>query len=241
EAFQVIERIAIQQSAPMVVVGKDFQYRLNSSSLEGQDMSVWNTSRGKTEQGLESIDLHIPLLGRHQIENAATAYAVLHTINENGLPVNLPAIKQGFATVIWPGRFEVLQRQPVVVVDSAHNQDSAQRLKVALQDYFPGKSTILVFGASEDKDIRGMLGELLPNARLMILTRSFHPRAADPRELLRIAEEFDCPAVVESSVESALRRALQQVDNESIVLVTGSIFMAAEARHSWYNQIGLTK
>ena len=141
----------------------------------------------------------------------------------------------------WPGRFEVLQRQPVVVVDSAHNQDSAQRLKVALQDYFPGKSTILVFGASEDKDIRGMLGELLPNARLMILTRSYHPRAADPQELLRIAEVFDCPAVVESSVESALLRAIQQVDNESIVLVTGSIFMAAEARHSWYNQIDLTK
>ena len=75
EAFQVIERIAKQQSAPMVVVGKDFQYRLNSSSLDGQDMSIWNSSWEKAEQvDLESIDLHIPLLGRHQIENAATAY-----------------------------------------------------------------------------------------------------------------------------------------------------------------------
>lgn len=232
EAFQVIERTALQKSSPLVVVGKDYQYRLNSFSLDGQNFSVWHTA---PQAKGEMIDLMIPLLGRHQVENAATAFAVLQTVNQIGLPVSLAAIRQGFAEVSWPGRFEVLQREPVVLVDSAHNRDSAQRLKVALQDYFPGKSTILVFGASEDKDIRGMLSELLPGAKRMVITRSFHPRAADPHELQKIAETFQCPTIIGSSVEEALQRALKLVDDDSIVLVTGSIFMAAEARHSWYN------
>lgn len=238
EAFQVIERTALQKSSPLVVVGRDYQYRLNSFSLDGQNLSVWQPhSQAKGEV----VDLHIPLLGRHQVENAATAYAVLQTVDQNGLPVNINAIRQGFASVSWPGRFEILQRNPVVLVDSAHNCDSAQRLQIALQDYFPGKSTILVFGASEDKDIRGMLSELLPGAKQMIITRSFHPRAADPQELQKIAEFFECPTIIESSVEAALFRALDLVDDESIVLVTGSIFMAAEARHSWYNHPDLMK
>ncbi len=236
-AFQVIQRMAIQQSAPLVVVGRDYSYRLNSSSLDGQDFSIWNPTSPVDNQ---VIDLHIPLLGRHQIENAATAYAVLQTTHQNGLPVDLAAIRQGFAAVSWPGRFEILQRHPVVVVDSAHNRDSAQRLRIAVEDYFPGKSTILVFGASEDKDIQGMLSELLPNTKQMIITRSFHPRAADPQELLRMAERFQCPAMIESSVEAALLRALKLVDDDSIVLVTGSIFMAAEARHNWYNHSELS-
>ncbi len=232
EAFQVIERIAMLHSAPLVAVGKDYQYRLDSFSLDGQDLSVWNTA-SQSEDAV--VDLHIPLLGRHQIENAATAFAVLLTANENGLPISLPAIRQGFTAVSWPGRFEILSRRPVIVVDSAHNRDSAQRLQVAIRDYFPEKSTILVFGASEDKDIRGILSELLPFSKQMILTRSYHPRAADPQELSKIAEAFQCPMSIESTVETALRQALNLVEDDSIVLVTGSIFMAAEARHTWYN------
>ncbi len=235
EAFQVIERTAMQKSAPMVVVGRDYQYRLNAYTLDGQEMSVW---RSDLPAENEIIDLCIPLLGRHQVENAATAYAALQTLSQNGLPVGLDAIREGFAGVSWPGRFEILQRQPAVIVDSAHNQDSAQRLQVALREYFPGKSAILVFGASEDKDIRGMLSELLPVSKQMIITRSYHPRAADPQELQKIAETFQCPTTIENSVEAALAIALQLVDEDSIVLVTGSIFMAAEARHSWYNHPG---
>lgn len=235
EAFQVIERTARQKSAPLSAVGRDYQYRLNAYTLDGQEMSIW---RSDLQAENEKVDLYIPLLGRHQVENAATAYAALQTLNQNGLTVGLDAIREGFAGVSWPGRFDILQRQPAVVVDSAHNQDSAQRLQVALREYFPGKSVILVFGASEDKNIRGMLAELLPLSKQMIITRSFHPRAADPQELQKIAVTFQCSATIEDSVEAALARALQLVDGDSIVLVTGSIFMAAEARHSWYNHLG---
>lgn len=233
DAFQMIERTATAKAAPLVVVGRDYLYRLNSFSLDGQDLSVW---RADQQEESEIAELRIPLLGRHQVENAATAYAVLQTVKQTGMRVELSAIRQGFSEVSWPGRFEILQRNPAVIVDSAHNRDSAQRLHSAVRDYFPDKSVILVFGASEDKDINGILSELLPVTRQVILTRSFHPRAAHPQDLLKITEMFHCPTIVEDTVESALFQALRMVDDNSIVLVTGSIFMAAEARHTWYNR-----
>lgn len=232
-ALQVIEQVAQQLSSPMVLVGKDYQYRLNSYSLDGQEISIWPSGKKAQE---ETIDLYLPLLGQHQVENAATAYAVLQTVNQNGFTVGTKAIRKGFASVSWPGRFEILQRKPTVLVDSAHNPDSAKRLRAAIQEYFPHKSVILVFGASEDKDIHGILAELLPLSKLMIITKSFHPRAADPEELRKIADDFQCPTVIDTSVNSSMERALELVDDDSIVLITGSIFMAAEARHSWYNR-----
>ncbi len=243
DVFEVIERFATENSSALVIVGEDYQYSLDSFSLDGQEMSVWST-RGEADlqdnfhNGIANapIKLSIPLLGTHQVENAATAYATLQTVNQSGLKVSIEAIKQGFSIVRWPGRFEILRRNPPLVIDSAHNRDSARRLQRTLSEYFPDKDLLLVFGASEDKDIHGILAELLPNTRQVFLTRSFHPRAAAPEDLLKIAGDFQCPAVVEDSFTNAMECALLQADEDSVLLVTGSIFMAAEARHYWYNQ-----
>ncbi len=122
------------------------------------------------------LRLTLPLLGYHQVENAATAFTGLQIARQEGLNLKEEAILNGFAQVSWPGRFEVLQRNPPVIVDSAHNQDSALRLRLALDDYLPGQPVILVFGASEDKDIHGMFAELIPRVRQVIATQSEHPR-----------------------------------------------------------------
>lgn len=227
-ARMVVSQIAAEKAAPLTQVGNDYQYVLHSFSLDGQVIEIWPVSKGG-EAG-EIVTLNIPLLGQHQVENAATAYAVLKVANQNGITLSEEAIQRGFAAVSWPGRFEILQQDPPLVVDSAHNQDSARRLKIAMGDYFPGRSYVLVFGASEDKDIAGMFAELLPNAKQLIVTRSFHPRAANPEDLVRLAEAYVCPTLVAESVADAVFQAQKEAGSDAVVLVAGSIFIAAEAR-----------
>jgi dihydrofolate synthase/folylpolyglutamate synthase len=123
-----------------------------------------------------------------------------------------------------------LQRRPFVVVDGAHNADSAQKLAAALNDYFPGRRVILIFGASSDKDIAGMFRELLPRAAHVIMAQAVHPRALEPEELARLAAPY--PPVVEkhTQVGGALERALQLASSEDVILACGSLFIVAEIR-----------
>ena len=115
-------------------------------------------------QEWEPPRLNIPLLGYHQVENAATAYAALQVFRrERALPVSESRHPRVCAGVFWPGRFEILQRDPPVVVDWAHNRDSrpsscAWRSTITS----PNTKVVMIFGASEDKDVEGMFDELLP-------------------------------------------------------------------------------
>lgn len=242
EARQVVERIAGQRGSPLVEVGRDFHFLPLEHNLDGQTLAVWSAEQQSQfdafrqgDPGWEPLRLAIPLLGAHQVENAAVAYAALQIADRRGLALSAEAIQQGFARAGWSGRFEILQPQPPVVIDSAHNRDSAVKLRQALDDYFPARRLILVFGASEDKDIAGMFAELLPLASHVIFTRSFHPRAADPQLLVEQAARYNRPLTIVPAIEDALVEGLRLLDQDSLLLVTGSIFIAAGARETWYN------
>lgn len=232
EARAVFEKIAARQNARLIQIGRDFQFKGIENSLEGQTLQVWDT----TQPSSQPVQLQIPLLGDHQLENTATAYAALRVANEHGLPLSVESIQKGFKDVDWPGRFEVLRRDPPVVVDAAHNRDSARRLMLTLKTYFKDWPVVLVFGASEDKDISGMLAELMQNVDQVIFTRSYHPRAIEPESLVALVQGYGKSAVVVPAVEDALERALEVAGEDKLVLITGSIFIAAGGRHSWYNR-----
>jgi dihydrofolate synthase/folylpolyglutamate synthase len=250
EARLVIERIAAERESPLIQVGWDYLFAPLTRSLDGQSMLVWPSSdqalvdayiESGGLQEWEPTRLSIPLLGYHQVENAATAYAALRVARGSGLQVDGSAIREGFLQADWPARFEILQQSPPVVVDSAHNRDSALKLRLALDDYFPGRAVILVFGASEDKDIEGMFAELLPRVQQVIATRSFHPRSANPDDLVEPVHRFGRPVRVVPAVEDALEEALRIADNDALVLVAGSIFIAAGARETWFNKKGVAE
>jgi dihydrofolate synthase/folylpolyglutamate synthase len=230
EARVVLERVAAERKAPLTQVGRDVIFALESYSLDGQSLSIHE--RGKRKQAR----LTIPFLGAHQVENAATAYTALQVGRAYGLASRIDTIRKGFSQAIWPGRFEVLQRQPPVVVDSAHNRDSARRLRQALDDYFPERPVILIFGVSEDKDVEGILAELAPRLREVIATRSFHPRAMEPERLVELVRKAGQPARAVEAIEEALAEALNSLDDQAMVLAAGSIFIAAATRHTWYNR-----
>ena len=228
EARRAIVGIAVERNAPVTEIGEDYLYRPIGKSLSSQQLAVWPAVSRESD-----IELSIPLLGDHQLVNAATAYATLMIAREKGIQVSTDGIKAGFQSVHWPGRFEILRQNPALIIDSAHNRDSAHKLYKVLTDYYPGQKVVLVFGVSEDKDISGMLSELKPAVFQMVMTKSTHPRAADPLELVAIAEQLNCQAVASQSVEEAMIAAENLAGGSRIILVTGSIFVAAAARAVW--------
>lgn len=230
-----------ERESPLTEVGKHFLFEPIEHSLEGQTLAVWKQTNSKfmdDPAGLMSsafsrLTLRIPLLGYHQVINAATAYAALMVAAEYGLPISSEAIQQGFASVSWPGRFELLFQNPTVIVDSAHNTDSAERLSQTLDDYFPGRRVILVFGVSADKDVKGMLNALLPKVDKVITTQSIHPRAMSAHELLNYVNAYTVPTEAIVPIEDAIQAAVDQVGEDGLVLITGSVFVAAAGRAVW--------
>jgi dihydrofolate synthase/folylpolyglutamate synthase len=239
---QVVESIANERSAPLVMVGRDILFSARSHSLDGQTLIIWSKDdQAKLDTYLHNpkgtdwkpLELTIPLLGFHQVQNAATAYAALKIVQEQGIQIDLDALKKGFFNVDWPGRFEVINREPIIVVDSAHNPDSALKLRLAVDDYLCNKEIILIFGVSEDKDIKGILAQLLPKVKFMVATQSTHPRALQAEKLVELAQESGCPAIATSEISGALEEAYKRADHETAIIVAGSIFVAAAAREEW--------
>ena len=222
EALEVLERIAKSRECTFTLVGKDVKFERINSSLDRQELEIGFQQ--------SAIRLKIPLLGKHQVENAATAYTALK-ISE--IPISDEALQKGFPKAKWPARFEVLRREPPVVIDSAHNRDSALRLRQTLDEYFPDRPVILIFCALEDKDIAGILEELKPRLELVIATRANHPRAPSAEWTAEQVNKAGIPVEAVIPVDFALERALELAGKQKIVLSAGSVAFAGEVGAAW--------
>ena len=228
EALEVVERVASKMNVPLTLVGRNVRYEPLTSSLDGQTLRLFDSHQPAP------ITLSLALLGRHQLENAATAYAALRA---SGLELSVEALQTGFSQVQWRARFEVARRDPPVIFESAHNQDSFAKLRETLEEHFPGKLAYLIFGASEDKNIPGMFAEMKPKIKKLIVTRADHPRALEVEKIIELAEQAGIESEAVSPVKSALVRALELSSKDgSIVLSAGSMFVTAEVMQAW-NQI----
>jgi dihydrofolate synthase/folylpolyglutamate synthase len=176
-----------------------------------------------------SYELAIPLLGEHQLANAATAVAALEVLADKGFNISRESITRGLKLVSWPGRFQILSRHPLVVVDGAHNVDAARRLIQSIEQYLDFERAILVIGASEDKDIASLVSELAPFFSEVIVTRSRHPRAMAPALLAAEFARHGVKAKVAGDVPSALSQALALAGDKDLICLAGSLFVVAEA------------
>ncbi len=226
ESLEVLQRISRERGAAFTLVGRDVKFKPLAHSLDGQSLSVtWQQ---------ETLTLNIPLLGIHQVQNAAVAVTALWMMRDQGLALSDPQIQDGFARVEWPARFQVARREPPVIFDSAHNQDSFSRLRQALDDYFPRRPVYLIFGASEDKNIPGMFKEIRARVRKLFITKADHPRALAPEQIAQFADEAHLPYEVIVPVKAAAEHALELSENDgSIVVSAGSMFVTAEVMATW--------
>jgi len=234
-ADEVIQTVSRDRRAPLVQVGRHWKVIPGPADLNGQHLGVrCLRTDGSDLEG----EYWISLLGRHQLENVGNAVAALDVLRQQGLDISVEAVRAGLSSVSWPGRFEVLNREPLVVVDCAHNPYSVQILNQALEEWFPNQRWVLIFGASADKDIEGMLRVLLPKTMYNIVTRSDHPRGAAPSELADAVARLGSGAEVSVNVRKALKRGVGLIGPGTGLLITGSIFVVANAREDWAHYSG---
>lgn len=231
DARAVIRQVSDQRRAPLRVIDIDFGYSYHppSSPLTEPTAGRVTVQTWRTDWG----PIPLPLLGPHQALNAAVALAGFDALAESGPIVDRAAVVRGFATLEFPARIEVLGRSPWLVIDGAHNVASALALAETLRTCFPPVTRrTLVFGTTREKDLIGQLRALLPDIDEVIATRYIeNPRAVPPLEVAATVSELsDLPVSITDDPATALALARDRTPPDGLIVVTGSLFLAAEAR-----------
>lgn len=217
EALDVIMQRAEEVDAPLTLIGRDWQFE-----ALGGNFAMERFAAAPTGHPLQPYETN--LLGEHQVINATVALAALHQLDIHAA--------DGLKQVNWPGRLEIVRREPLTILDAAHNADSAMWLGRALKQRFAAEWLVLVFAAKVDKDIRGMLQALLPMTDVLIVTQAVDSRAEDPAILAEMAREqgHAKPILILPTVADALAAAAQHAGNTGTVCITGSLYLVGEAR-----------
>lgn len=219
EAAAAIREVAAATGSPLLLGGIDWQWQGN-----------WHDFSASGPWG-DWADLAVGIPGPHQVENACTAIAALHTLGTLGVSIPEEAVRHGLREARWPGRFERLQVNiQDVVLDGAHTPAAARALVETWHSEIGTTSrATLVVGMGNDKDLDAFLRELRPVAASLIATRATSPRAAQPDAIAAAAAALGLPATTAPDVATALRTAL---GSRAPVLVTGSLFVVGEAREA---------
>ena len=219
--LKIIKRRARKVGADLYEVGKDIQIKERSATLSGQCFDI---------KGIfgKYYGLKIGLLGRHQIINAAVALGCAEALRNYGIGLSHQAIREGLKNTRWPGRLQIISRNPRVILDAAHNQASARSLKEALARFFKFRNLILVFGVSQDKDVKGILSELVPISSRIVLTKAENPRAMKPETIKALIRANSRSVILTDNSRQALKIAVQQAKQEDLILVSGSLYLVGE-------------
>lgn len=178
--------------------------------------------------------LAIPLAGTYQAENAALALTALEALREKGWRIPDEALRRGLAEVRWPGRFEVLGRNPVFLLDGAHNAHGMRAAAESLRTLFPGRRLTFLLGILADKDAGEMLDLLAPLAERAFVLRPDSPRAMDPAALCALLTERGVEARSCASVEMGLEAALAAAGKGGVICALGSLYLCGEVRSAWF-------
>ena len=226
EVLGVLKRRAKAEGAVLFEMDRDFYFKRLSGDLFSQDFFYKGLNN-------EFFFFKTKMLGQHQLENASLALACCEALALHGIRIRSDAMAQGVYQAFWPGRLEVIHTNPFIILDGAHNRDSANRLVCFLDREFKKFRKWLIFGASEDKDIKGIIEQLehLQPYRI-ILTRAHNPRAADPQHISRHYFK-KTESTVTASVQEAVDILNREIRPDDVAVVTGSLFIVGEARAVW--------
>ena len=179
-------------------------------------------------------NLFLPLLGAHQLQNAAAVLTAVQVLRERGWTIAPEAVRSGLARVRWPGRFEILWRRPYIVVDGAHTPYSMEWLCQALTRYFPGRPIHFILSMLRDKDARSMLATAGAIAATLTLTQTHVARSLQTDQLLQLAGQLDLSVPLHPTLDlpAALAHVVSLVQMDDVICVTGSLHLVAEARQA---------
>lgn len=224
DALEVLQKKAASLENPLLVAGEAFEVLASSIDGRGQRISVRGLA-GNYE------NLYLPLLGAYQAENLALAIAAVESFLGGGTrAINDEILRIAVADASSPGRLQVVSREPLTIIDAAHNPHGASSLATALGDYFDSPKTVGVVGVLADKDAEGVVAALSKVLDQLIVTQSSSPRALPAAELAAIANRYftDSQISVADNLSLALELAHGLVADEGAILITGSVSMAGD-------------
>jgi dihydropteroate synthase len=224
EALDVIRR----EAGDVVTVG-DEDSESDVTAVSGGPAN--HTESTITVDGSDwHVESRLPLLGAYQATNAGVACALAQQVAD----IDEATLTRGLRNAHWPGRFEVMERDPMVVLDGAHNHDACAQLATTLAEFEAEYENLhLVFAAMHDKDHRSMV-DALPTPDSVVTCKPNLSRAEDPEVLAKVFENAGVDDVHAGfSVAGSLAKARERAEPEDCILVTGSLFCVAEARTTW--------
>ena len=241
EAERVLDEAAGHGSTPLVWVREE---QRESPPRKGPGMGGsearytvidWGPQGGRFR--LETprrvyADLHTSLLGLHQVQNAAVAVTLIDALAEAGFAVGEEAVRKGLAEAEWPGRFELFQGKPMILLDGAHNPAGARAFAASFKDLFPGRRPVFVVAVTGEKELRDVLGPIAPFASALVATKPVSSRlaAVEPEALAACARELGVESSACPTVDEALDRARKLAGPEGMVCVCGSLYLVGDVR-----------
>jgi len=161
-------------------------------------------------------------LGRYQMENAALALTVIEELE--GFDIQESSIRIGLSRAGWPGRFELVSKEPAIIVDGGHNAQGANALRDNLMRYFPGKKVVFVMGVLADKDVAAITTPILPLAKEFFTITPDSPRAMEAEDLAEYIRKQNIPATATTDAASAIRDAKAAAGTDGVVCCFGSLY-----------------
>lgn len=229
EVVEVLQEQADAVGAPLRFTGEqiDFSYRFEANRELGPHTRVCLTTDTSRFEHLA-----VPLRGEHQAHNCGLALALLDALKPHGLNLPEDRVIAGLAETELHGRMEQVLTEPRVIIDGAHNATSIQALIRALGAHISYDSLVMIFGCAQDKDVTGMLKQVALGADKVIFTRAkSNPRAMEPTDLMdRFADLSGKMAQTADHLGDALKLAARAVSREDLIVITGSFYLAGEAR-----------
>jgi dihydrofolate synthase/folylpolyglutamate synthase len=216
QVLELFRKACNDRKAPFWRVGRDIRYRAAGNRVHYHGF-------GRKLKGLE-----LGLAGIYQHRNAALALGVIELLERKGLRVSEEHIRKGLKSVHWPGRLQVVSRDPLMILDGAHNPGAIRCLSEAIRGGFPYRRLLLVLGVMADKDVRGVLRGIVPVADYVFFTRPEYYRAAAPETLRQEASFLGKSGEIQPTLARAIESAKRMAGREDLILVTGSLYTVGE-------------
>ena len=218
EAAEVLKRTAAERNAKLITVDpgqiSDVKY-----GYEEQSFSY----------GAEK-NIRIHLAGAYQIENAALAWEAVQGLRSLGFRISDEAFRRGMEKTVWRGRFTCIHREPLVIMDGAHNEDAAKKLAASIETYFPGRKISYIMGVFKDKEYEKVIRITAPYAaKVTAVETPGNPRALPKEELKKVWETFGVPVTTADTIAEAVKENMTSAEKEEIILVFGSLSFLGEA------------
>lgn len=220
--YNIAEAAAKAMDAPFYCE-MDSKIRVTSQTLEETVFSVENHL-------ISYQDIHLPLIGNYQIQNCITVLNACAVLKRFGLPLTEKGIREGVCRTKWAGRMEICGKEPLILLDGAHNADGIKQLAASLPLYAEGRRITLILGVLGDKEYELMTSEIFPLIHQAILTEPASERKLDARLLEKTVLAYGKPVYVEKEIEKACQKARELTKKEDMILCCGSLYMIGEIR-----------